>query len=650
MPATPRAAARRSLALLTALVIFKAVALADPAATLYSGGPILTLAGKGPADSRAEALVAGGDGRIKYVGSLKGAEAAAGPGATRVDLAGRTLMPGLIDSHGHMLIYAHNSLNADLRDVKDIPELLGRLGKHAPNVPKGGWIEGQGYAPSLLKEQRHPTKEELDTVSTTVPMFIQDSSGHHGVVNSLMLKNLNVTADTPDPPGGLYYRKPGSREPDGHLAENAAIALYAKRPPLTKEQIRRGVASAVQVWVSNGFTTGNELGLGIQGDDPDVAATIVEERLLPIDLVIYVKASVAGVAAAKTAEIKAQHMASNYSTAGAGPRYLNRVRAEGLKFWLDGSIPTALLSQPYATPPPGETRKDYKGVQVDPTAEVDTAIQRHWKNGTLQIAFHVLGDAAVEIVLQSMEKAAKEQGPTTKRHAIQHAAMIRPDQVKRIAALGALPSFTSGSVYLLGDYILETWGREREGWLMPARSFLDLGVPITINTDYPAGAGPSLFLSLHDIVNRATKDGELVVGAAQRITPFEGLKAMTANGAYLHNEEKVKGTLEPGKLADFVILDKDPLAIDPKDLINIKVLETIKEGKTVYKRPADAPAVKAPALDAEQAGHWLGTNETAAADGLHPVPYTGPVKLSAEQGAAVGQLLATAAGPRRLLA
>ncbi|KAI8469361.1 MAG: amidohydrolase family-domain-containing protein [Monoraphidium minutum] len=532
------------------------------------------------------------------VGSKAAAVAAGGAGAQLVDLRGRTLLPGFVDSHGRVLLAAHTLMNTNLEGVKDIPELQARLRAHAATLPAGAWIEGMGYRSPQMREGRHPTKEELDAVSSTIPI---DGSGHHGAGNSALLKAMKFGPDTPDPEGGVIYRKAGSKEPDGHLAEAAVMMALATKPALSKERAREGVRRAVKTWLENGYTTANEQGLGLAADDADIARLIIDEKLLPLDLVVYAKYSAALSAAKVAAQISEDYPAKQ--AAQDGPRYVNRVRAEGVKFWMDGSIPTALRLKPYAKNPVGVTDKDYKGVQVDPTKDVETTTARFWKNGTVQIAAHALGDGAIEVVLRAMEKAYKAQGPTAKRHALQHAAMITPGQVARIAKLGVIPSFTPGSIYLIGDYITELHGKE-------VHSFTKLGVPWTINTDYPAGAGPNALLSVQDIVNRATKAGR-VLGPEQRVSPYEALKGLTINGAYLHNEEKRKGTIQVGKLADLVIVDKNPLKVPKSEIMDIKVLETIKEGRSVYRRPQDAlpppplPKVKGDELELDDTSGFV---------------------------------------------
>jgi len=356
---------------------------------------------------------------------------------------------------------------------------------------------------------------------------------------------------------------------------------------------------------------------------------------------------------------------------------------------MDGSPETALTSFPYS--PNAQDPRGYRGVQVDPTQALDDTVMRHWKAGPVQIAAHVLGDGAIDLLLNAMEKAYKAQGPTTKRHQLQHAAMMRPDQVARIKRLGVAVSFTAGPIYLVGDYITKLYGAEHEGWIMPAVSLKQAGVPWALNTDFPAGAGPSLFMAAHDIVNRATKDGR-VLAPVQRASAYDvggvvwlcgavgwmvmllggctclelerlethiivnsethtdkptlpaprlpttkpqALRAMTYSGAYIHNEEKSKGSLEVGKLADLVVVDRNPLKINPHDMMNVRVVETIKEGRSIYKMsPADAVV---------NAAVTRVTQESAGDGGIHPAPPVGGPVLTRSQSETVAKLLTQSA-------
>jgi predicted amidohydrolase YtcJ len=557
---------------------------AEPATpTLYSGGDILTMAGPTPA--YAEALVEKG-GRIVYVGPLAGAIKAAGGGARQVNLAGRTMLPGFIDAHGHLVLASHTLLNADLIGVKSIPELLGRMKAHAATLPAGVWVEGLGYRAEQLAEKRHPTKEELDTVSNSRPVFVQDGSAHQGAINSVLLKQMGWSASSKDPAGGVITRQPGSSEPSGHIAEAPVFAVLAAKAPLTPAQIRQGVAKAVALWAANGQTTASEMGFGLSDDDIDVARQMLDEKLLPIDLLLFVKHSFLERAKAGRSAVVAQYAdpASRAPRPDGDGRYINRVRLAGLKFWLDGSMDNAYMSQPYSTNPPGNTEKNFRGMAVDPQAAVEATVASYWKSNR-QVAGHSIGDQAVENFLIAIEKAYAAQGPADHRPMIQHAQFLRPDQIVRAKKVGAITSFTAGGIYPMGDYLALLMGPERLAWAGAAGSVQRAGIPWTIHHDMPAGVSPSLIYALWNIVNRTTKSG-VVLSPQERVSPYDGLRSLTINGAYQFHEEKSKGSLEPGKLADLVVLSANPLKVQPMAIKDIQVLETIKEGRSIYRNPS----------------------------------------------------------------
>jgi predicted amidohydrolase YtcJ len=605
-------------ALAIVLALLPAPGFTAPA-RIYTGGDILTM--RGPRPEYAEALVVR-QGRIAYVGPRAGAAKVAGAGAVTVDLAGRTLVPGFIDSHAHLVYAAHTMLDADLTGAKDIAEVLARLKAHMAEVPDGQRIVGMGYRADQLAERRHPTAAELDSVSATRPIQISDGSGHHGVFNTALMKELNLSAETVDPVGGFYDRKPGSRELLGHAAEAAWMAVIATRAPLDEAQTRKGVAKAVALFASTGVTTACEMGLGLSGDDIPIVTRIVDEKLLPIDLVLFAKAS-----ASERIIDAAYHIAQSRTETGpallAGRpgldrRYINRVRLAGVKFWMDGSIDTMYLSRPFTHNPPGVTTENYRGTRVDPQDDLIAALGRYWKSNR-QIAGHAIGDEANDQFLQAIEQTIKAQGMADARPIFQHAQLLRPDQIPRLKAVGGIPSFTTGGLYPMGEYVASLVP-DRVDWAIAANSVQRAGIRWTINTDWPAGVSPNLMFAVWNAVNRVAKSGKVLV-PAERVDPYDAMRALTANAAYQYKEERTKGTLQVGKLADLVILDRNPLKVEPMTIKDISVLETIKEGATVYKKGDAATAALY---------HEAPLNEDAPIELSAPAPTEGDRRVLAQ--------------------
>jgi predicted amidohydrolase YtcJ len=328
------------------------------------------------------------------------------------------------------------------------------------------------------------------------------------------------------------------------------------------------------------------MGFGLSDDDIDVARQMLDEKLLPIDLLLYVKHSFLEQAKAGRSAVVAQYAdpASRAPRVDGDGRYLNRVRLAGVKFWLDGSMDNAFMSQPYTNNPPGNTEKSFRGLAVDPQAAVEASVATYWKSNR-QVAGHSIGDQAVDNFLTAIEKAYAAQGPADHRPVIQHAQFLRPDQIVRAKKVGAITSFTAGGIYPMGDYLARLMGPERVAWAGAAGSVQRAGIPWTMHHDMPAGVSPSLIYALWNIVNRTTKSG-VVLAPQERVSAYDGLRALTINGAYQFHEEKTKGSLEPGKLADLVVLSANPVKVDPLTIKDIQVLETIKEGTSLYRNPS----------------------------------------------------------------
>ncbi|MFM7411617.1 MAG: amidohydrolase, partial [Planctomycetota bacterium] len=267
-------------------------------------------------------------------------------------------------------------------------------------------------------------------------------------------------------------------------------------------------------------------------------------------------------------------------------RYVNRVRLGGIKFWLDGSLDTAWFTTPYATNPPGKTGS-YAGFRQIPDEVVDAAFDRFWPT-EMQIHLHMNGDAAAEQALAAIDKAVTKHGMRDARPVFVHGSWLRPDQIEKMKKVGAIPSFLPSGIVPGGDSVVKLWGPERAAGAMAARTFLRAGLPFTFSHDAPVSPQPWILALVDAGTNRRSGSGQ-VIGPDERITPYDGLRAVTAMAAYQLKEETTKGTLEAGKLADLVILDKNPLEVDPLTIKDIAVFETIKEGTPVYR--AESPGV-----------------------------------------------------------
>jgi len=582
-----RTALLLSLLLLSLLVPFPG-ARAQPADAIYSGGPILTMRGAAP--DYAESLAVK-DGTILAVGRKLDVARHVGPTTRQIDLAGHTLLPGFIDTHGHMVYFGKNLVDADLFGSKDIPELVARMTAHADKVPAGGWIVGFGYQAKQLAEKRTPSRAELDQISTEIPVMIVDSSGHAGAGNSKLFEIAAINADSPDPAGGFFGRGPDGKTLLGPMEETALNAVRIKRPPFTGALAAAAITGAAQRWASYGQTTAMEAGLGLGSDDIGIVLHAIEEQLLPIDLYVAAKDSTVDDALAAAYRVGDAVQAADGSgdvasrLLAARPdldrRYVNRVRLGGVKFWLDGSLDTAWMNEPYAANPPGKTG-EYRAYRQIPDEVLEAAFDRFWPSD-IQIHMHINGDAAADQALKAIEKAVAKHGMHDHRPVFVHASFLRDDQIKKLKHYGAVPSFLTSALLPGGDAVVRLWGEDRAAQSMATRTMLEEGIPFTFSHDAPVSPEPWILELVRCGVNRKTPSGR-VIGPDQRIPPYAALRAVTAMAAYEIKEEKTKGTLEPGKLADLVILEKNPLDVPSDTIGEIAILETIKEGKTIWRR------------------------------------------------------------------
>jgi len=585
-----RFAALVSVALLTACAanneppkLAVPVAAAQPADTLYVNGDILTMAGNEPAYVEALAV---DHGRISYAGPRASAPSA----QHTVDLGGKTLLPGFIDSHGHMVAFGKNLIDADLVGTPDIHDLIARMKAHAPLVPAGAWIVGFGYSAKKMKENRTPTVEELDTISAKIPVMIVDGSGHLGAGNSALFAIAGVGASTADPVGGTFARKADGKALAGPMEETALNMVREKRPPFEGKLADDVITGGARAWASMGQTSAQDCGIGIGNDDMAILRNAIAKKLLPIDLYVCAKNTILDPMLAQANEVRADAAAGRLALdtrVDGDTRYINRVRMGGVKFWLDGSVDTAWFTEPFTNNPPGKTGV-YRGYEQIPDAVLNAAFDRLWTSD-VQINMHMNGDAAADQALRAIELAVKKYGMRDHRPVFIHASYLRPDQIAKMRAYGAIPTFLAASIPTAGDFVVYFWGADRAAKAAGGGTFVKEGLPFTLSHDAPVSPSPSILGIVDAAVNRIAAGSGAVIGPDERLPPYQALRAVTAYSAYQVHEEKTKGTLEVGKLADLVILDANPLKVAPTSIKSIKVLETIKEGAPIFHLDAARP-------------------------------------------------------------
>jgi len=536
---------------------------------LYFNGDIITMEGNSPV--YAEVLVVKNK-KIQFVGSSEEATKIAGNNHQMINLKGKTLLPGFIDGHAHFASFSAQAIGAKIlpppdAGARDIPSLIEILKKW--NTPENraltGWIFGMGFDDSVLEEKRFPTKHDLDQVSTEFPIMIVHISGHFAVVNSKALELLMITSETKNPEGGIIRRE-NNNEPNGVLEELAAIPYMLKvLNPTSKEAADHFFEAGQEMALSYGFTTAQE-GRAMENHELLVAAS--QAGKLKLDVVSYVDYLFVD-----------KYMGSKWNT----NTYNNHYRIGGVKLTLDGSPQgrTAWRTLPYLLPPDG-AKEGYLGYPAIPNdssvmAIYDKAFKNNW-----QIHTHANGDAAMDQMIRSMKPIAAKYGNNNRRNVLIHGQYVREDQLDSFKDLDVIASLFPLHTFYWGDWHKEIIGDSLGNTISPTRTALNKGLKITIHTDAPV-ALPNLMRMVGISVDRTSRSGQ-VIGEKEKLTPYEALQSITSWSAYQHFEEDQKGTLEVGKLADMVILDKNPLKISPTEIKEIVVLETIKEGVSVYKK------------------------------------------------------------------
>ncbi|MBP8080937.1 MAG: amidohydrolase [Arenimonas sp.] len=542
---------------------------ADAAEIIYSGGPIYTMDDANP---RVEAVAVKG-GRILAAGAAADVMKLKNDKTKMVNLGGRTMLPGFVDPHGHMMAGGIQALSANMLprpdgEIASIADIQSTLRAWAAankeTVTGANLIIGFGYDDSQLTELRAPTKEELDEISKDIPVFIVHQSGHMGACNSKCLEVIGVTADTPDPAGGVIRRKEGSKEPSGILEESA---FFESIPKVFKNVGPRGMTvlakAGAELWASFGYTTAQE-GRSVTAVSK-VLKAVADQGGFKIDVVAYGDVLVD----------------REYVKSTASKTYTNRFRQGGAKLTIDGSPQgfTAWRDKPYFDPV-GNFKPGYAGYAAVTGQQVFDAFDWAYAN-KIQLLTHSNGEAASDIMIAAAREAQKKHGKPDLRPVLIHGQFQREDQVDSFVKLGVFPSLFPMHTFYWGDWHRDrTVGPVAADNISPTGWYRKRGAMFSTHTDAPV-AFPDTMRALDATVTRRTRSGD-ILGPDQRVDVMTALKAMTLWPAWQHFEETTKGSIEKGKLADFVILTADPTAVVPETIHQIKVAETIKEGVPIY--------------------------------------------------------------------
>ena len=540
-----------------------------PADTIYSGGTILTINDAAP---KAEA-VAVKEGRILAVGSAADIMALKGDSTRMVDLGGRTMLPGFVDPHGHVMGGGLQAISANMLappdgKVTDIAGLQATLKEWAAAneavVKAANIILGFGYDQSQLKELRAPSKEDLDAVSADIPVVVVHQSGHMGALNSKALAIAGYTADSKDPAGGVIERIPGSQEPYGVVEEAAWFDIIPKLLGNVGPSGMKAVAKAgAELWTSFGYTTAQE-GRSSKSSDA-VLKEATADGTIKIDVVTFPDFTTD----------------RDYIKSNASHSYGNHFRVGGIKLTIDGSPQgfTAWRDRPYYAPV-GNFPVGYAGYPAVTHDQVLEVVDWAFGNN-VQMLVHSNGEASSDLLLAAIAASEQKYGMADRRPVLVHGQFLREDQVQKAVDLNVFPSLFPMHTFYWGDWHRDhTVGPALADNISPTGWFLERGARFTSHSDAPV-AFPDTMRILSATVTRRSRSGD-IIGPTQRVSVETALKAMTIWAAYEVFEETDKGSIEVGKLADFVILSGDPTAIDPETLDTLKVTETIKDDQSIF--------------------------------------------------------------------
>jgi len=541
-----------------ALFLFAAGGRSAPPETIYTNGLVWTGV---PFQATAEAIAVR-DGTIVAVGSAAAVAKLAGPATRTVDLGGRFVVPGLMDTHTHFLPGGFQLASVDLRGAASREEVVRRLGEFAKGLPKGRWITGGGWDHEAWGGEL-PTREWIDAVTPDHPVFVNRLDGHMALANSIALALAGVTSSTRDPEGGLIVR--GEKgTPTGILKDEALNLVGRVQPAPSDEERDEALARAMAHAASHGVTQIHDMGTWD-------------------DLAAYRRAAARG---ALTLRVYAfvpldswPRLAELVKKEGRGD---DELRWGGLKGFVDGSLgsTTAWFHQPFTDAP------TMSGLVVTDPAQLAMDIRKADAAG-LQVAVHAIGDRANDWLLDAYAQAANANGPRDRRFRIEHAQHLTGGAIPRFAALGVVPSMQPYHTIDDGRWAEKRIGPERIRTTYAFRFLLGAKARLAFGSDWTV-APLSPIEGIYAAVTRRTLDGKNPNGwvPEQKITVEEALRAYTQGGAWAGFQEDRLGTLEPGKLADFVVLSEDLFRIDPNEMQKVRVLRTVVGGREVYTAPA----------------------------------------------------------------
>jgi len=509
------------------------------------------------------------DGRFIAVGADNQVASKGDSGTQTLDLQGRTVIPGIVDGHNHLLLGGLNARGVDLSMVRSLDELLSKLKERIAVTPKGRpVVSSSSWHESQLKRGRLPTRRDLDAISPHHPVVLLRGA-LQVVMNSSALRTAGISKDTPDPVGGKIIRDPDTGEPTGEIISfgRRAVTLEPVQtvlPPPTREAkltaIRRGMKELNRV----GITSIRDPAVTPQNMKLYEELRDAGELTLRISMLLFPPSHA-------PLEVIQKSIDAWGVTSGFGDEML---RLDAVKLVMDGGFEGGLMSEPYVG------RPDFFGIQAIPSEKFNFLVS-YLNRQDWRVSVHCVGDRAIDLALDGYERANRNNSVLDKRWTIEHAILLRPHQLERIKSLGVAIS-AQHHTFVASSSMTKYWGTKRAAATMPVRMMLDAGLLVGGGTDWPVGPS-NPFLAMSFWVTRDTRFGG-TVGAEHSITREEALRLLTVNAAHLTFEEKIKGSIEVGKLADLAILSDDYLSVPESKIRDIEVIATMLDGKWVYKR------------------------------------------------------------------
>lgn len=503
------------------------------------------------------------DNRITVVGSNQEVKSFIGEKTDVIDLQGKTLLPGFIDSHIHLVGYGVNQLAVSCKaeHIDSIEALLADLKKKALETPKGEWIRAWGFNETAVKEKRYPTIAELDAISIEHPIIVTRTCSHISVVNSKAFEIAQINENTPDPNGGVIEKNQAGKL-TGRLIEAANMGMN-EIASYTESELIKAVKMASDHFVASGITSIHEAG----GFGP-LSYRLLQQAVKSKDIRVRIYAMICQL---NNSHEFVNKMVEAGVVTGTGNE---RFKVGPAKLFTDGSStgPTIATREPYSSDP------NNSGILYYSEEEIYRVLGEAHKKG-YQITVHAQGDKAIEMYLNCVEKALEVSPRNNHRHRIEHAGISSPDLQERMKKLGMIPIPNPPFPYEFGEIYVEHYG-ERVNHMYPVRDFIDRGIMAAGGSDAPVTDYNPL-LGIHVAVNRKSKSG-MAIGLNQSISLMEAIKLYTWNGAYASFEEEIKGSIEVGKLADLVILNDSILSVNPNQIKDLKVETTIIDGEIIY--------------------------------------------------------------------